>query len=524
VYQEKDSYALSGNTITFSVAPPLSSSIEVLTNETGVINSGNANDISYTLTAAGATLQTVQTKLEQTVSVMDFGATGDGVTDDRAACQSAIDAVLAAGGGTVLFPEGTYLLNGVAGSDTELNGLLVPYTAPNGTADRIVLQGQGRSTVLKAGSNGMYIVRFCDSHGSVRDMSLDADGNTGVIGLGCVPESITQTTSLTFQLYNIFSGLYVLNCAEGFVLKAGPDVGGADSGCWYNILKDTQFLYCTRGIWLRSGTNASSSPANRNSFMNIRIGQSTNTGVQIDAADTCKFYALSFEAVNTGTSPNATPTAIKIAATDAVSGADNNSNTFFGCAFESNTRDLDNLNTRSQFFDCNFTAAKINTTGGANVGLVCLGGEDASQTPQVALGSVYQTNGQLSGFANGLTFPTNTGTARVDLGGQFVNTVSFEETSGTSASIANGATFVITVPTPRRPQLLFLYSGFNLTAPGVYLVCGDNSANISVTNIVASAGVAVAGTAANQITVTNNFGGSAAIKFTLAPFGVAVAP
>jgi hypothetical protein len=37
VYQEKDSYTLSGNTITFLVAPPLSSSIEVLTNETGVI-------------------------------------------------------------------------------------------------------------------------------------------------------------------------------------------------------------------------------------------------------------------------------------------------------------------------------------------------------------------------------------------------------------------------------------------------------------------------------------------------------
>jgi hypothetical protein len=39
VYQEKDSYTLSGNTITFSIAPPLSSSIEILTNETGVINS-----------------------------------------------------------------------------------------------------------------------------------------------------------------------------------------------------------------------------------------------------------------------------------------------------------------------------------------------------------------------------------------------------------------------------------------------------------------------------------------------------
>ena len=110
VYQEKDSYTLSGNTITFTVAPPLSSSIEILTNETGIINSGNANDISYTLTAAGATLQSVQTKLEQYISVKDFGAVGDGVTDDTAAIQAAEDAC-AVSGQALLFPAGTYRCN-----------------------------------------------------------------------------------------------------------------------------------------------------------------------------------------------------------------------------------------------------------------------------------------------------------------------------------------------------------------------------------------------------------------------------
>jgi hypothetical protein len=52
--------------------------------------------------------QTVETKLRQTVSVMDFGAVGDGVTDDTAAIQAAIDDVNAAGGGVVNFPAGTY--------------------------------------------------------------------------------------------------------------------------------------------------------------------------------------------------------------------------------------------------------------------------------------------------------------------------------------------------------------------------------------------------------------------------------
>lgn len=92
VYQEKDSYSLSGNTITFSIAPPLSSSIEVMTNETGVINAGNATAISYTASFAGATAQTVQTKLEQYVSVKDFGAVGDGVTNDTAAILAALAA------------------------------------------------------------------------------------------------------------------------------------------------------------------------------------------------------------------------------------------------------------------------------------------------------------------------------------------------------------------------------------------------------------------------------------------------
>lgn len=130
VYQEKDSYSLLGNVITFSVAPPISSSIEIITNETGVINSTNASLVSYTAGYAGSVAQTVQSKLEQYISVKDFGAVGDGVTDDSDAFIAARTAA-AATGKMVYAPAGRYKLNKAITSSEDLN-----------------LMGDGPSTVL----------------------------------------------------------------------------------------------------------------------------------------------------------------------------------------------------------------------------------------------------------------------------------------------------------------------------------------------------------------------------------------
>jgi hypothetical protein len=52
--------------------------------------------------------RTVHDKLTEWVSVKDFGATGDGTTDDWQAIENAVQAVHDAGGGIVYFPAGTY--------------------------------------------------------------------------------------------------------------------------------------------------------------------------------------------------------------------------------------------------------------------------------------------------------------------------------------------------------------------------------------------------------------------------------
>ena len=59
----------------------------------------------------GAVTRTGQAKLRDAVSVKDFGAVGDGVADDTAEIAAALAALATVGGGTLLFPPGTYLIS-----------------------------------------------------------------------------------------------------------------------------------------------------------------------------------------------------------------------------------------------------------------------------------------------------------------------------------------------------------------------------------------------------------------------------
>lgn len=70
--------------------------------------SGGAALVGVIQSGTGATARTVQDKLRETVSVKDFGAVGDGVANDTAAIQAAIDATPA--GETLLFNPGNYRL------------------------------------------------------------------------------------------------------------------------------------------------------------------------------------------------------------------------------------------------------------------------------------------------------------------------------------------------------------------------------------------------------------------------------
>ena len=72
---------------------------------------GNATGVTYTAPFTGGVAETVSAKLAQTVSVKDFGAVGDGVTDDTLAIQAAVSAANQIYSKSVFFPAGKYIVN-----------------------------------------------------------------------------------------------------------------------------------------------------------------------------------------------------------------------------------------------------------------------------------------------------------------------------------------------------------------------------------------------------------------------------
>lgn len=89
VYQSKSGYSISGSTLTFSEAPPLYSAIEIVSNQPAIVGGTDAGLVTYNQGGTGAVTRTVKAKLQESVSVEDFGAVGDGVTDDTAAFNAA---------------------------------------------------------------------------------------------------------------------------------------------------------------------------------------------------------------------------------------------------------------------------------------------------------------------------------------------------------------------------------------------------------------------------------------------------
>jgi hypothetical protein len=123
-----------GDTVTFVNGLHVGAEVKFTTSQlNSSASQSDAFQVSYTPPFIGSVTTNVGDKLAQTVSVTDFGAVGDGVTDDSSAIQAAIDSLDLQNGGLLYLPQGTYVID-------------APLILPNGVS----LIGSGvDSTILK---------------------------------------------------------------------------------------------------------------------------------------------------------------------------------------------------------------------------------------------------------------------------------------------------------------------------------------------------------------------------------------
>jgi hypothetical protein len=210
--------------------------------------------IGFQQAGAGAVAREVQAKLRETVSVKDFGAVGDGVADDTAAIQAAIDAVILLGGGVLMFPRGTYSISAA-----------ISASAP------ITLRGEGpaesviRQTNAAAGGVNFNFASLVQG-GGVEDISIEAgdgwvtagDQGSGSSGIGiALTNSNGKFYAKNFGVHNFDTGVRVRGCfysfwsefeilyatTDGILLDTsdGTSGGTIGAGNWFNHAKVSNF-------------------------------------------------------------------------------------------------------------------------------------------------------------------------------------------------------------------------------------------------------------------------------------------
>jgi hypothetical protein len=318
VYQEKDSYALAGNTITFSIAPPLNSSIEVMTNETGVINSGSATAISYTASFPGATAQTVQTKLEQSVSIKDFGAVGDDITDDTAAIQAARDyaATRSYAGNTtqIIWPAGRYKYT--ASPNWAITGLQMDFQGEVW----LINEGSGVSFLFDGGATGtgvygIQITGFPRIYG-------DAGTQHGIYLRSIYRSTFDVNVRGAGTAYSGFYGEWLVSNTINFIMNFNE--GGLYSVPAYGVT-----LTARTSDGLQSGWN---------NFWNPECS-GLPVGFYVDGAFGTKVFGGAIQSNTKGV----------VVTTNA------ESTVFYGTDFEVNaTNDIEDAGNNSQYVNCDF--------------------------------------------------------------------------------------------------------------------------------------------------------------------------
>lgn len=180
----------------------------------------NAAGVIYDPPFAGAVQTDVAAKLSETISVKDFGAVGDGITDDTAAFNAAIDYLRTQtyAGGTLFIPdpEEFYKVTSVDCTGFSFNSVKF-----------IAIKGQNNQTTIINGSQDDVAVWDCtgSSRMTISDIWIGTvPGTYAQCGL-LLSRSTTETQANGNNFYNVW--------VQGDFKKAACISIGAESSRWF---------------------------------------------------------------------------------------------------------------------------------------------------------------------------------------------------------------------------------------------------------------------------------------------------
>lgn len=209
-----------------------------------------ADGVAFKAAAPTAVVRSAQDKAREVVSVKDFGATGDGATNDTAAIQAAMTAVDAADGGTVLFPTGNYKIT------SDIN---VPGT--------VSIDGYGQfSRILANGCNGLN-VQASDVIGPRRIANVWIQGN-GADAFAGIKVDLAFPTRAT--------GMVIENCYISFF-----GTGILSRGLWHSTIRTNTINQVHRAIVLYDRNVKVTVSDNRGTWGGLIGGTGLSIGLQV---------------------------------------------------------------------------------------------------------------------------------------------------------------------------------------------------------------------------------------------------
>lgn len=248
-----------------------------------------ATTIKWLPFGANAEYQTVQQGFRNLfINVKSFGATGDGVTDDRDAINDAIQAAEDAGGGCVYFPAGTYIIQSQ-----------VPLTS------NLRLTGDGPASVIKVGAS---MPKMVDSSGGAKTNIFYCSGPSGRTGgdhTSFVATHDITIDNLAFDggLTNSASSGAPIASMVGYVIQIGTSAGltlswtSTDSNYYENYrfkrftIRDCYFKNIPgSAIWV---ANARDVDISHNRFINMNTAYYTSGGAIVSAGSAAEVRGCS---------------------------------------------------------------------------------------------------------------------------------------------------------------------------------------------------------------------------------------